>query len=215
MDLSFLNDFVSGLINSYGLFGIFLVMFTETVIPIIPSSAILPFAGYSVFTSGRHILELLMVSVIATSGSTLGSVVLYLIARKVGRYSLLRLGKYLFFDEPKLIKMEKWFEKYGTKSVFICRMIPGMRELISLSAGLAKMVFIKYIIFTFAGSLVWSSLWIFIGYYFGDLFFEKKVFNLDRFLDYIPIFVIIILISYFVYRYIIKKKLLQKDKQKL
>lgn len=96
MDLSFLNDFVSGLINSYGLFGIFLVMFTETVIPIIPSSAILPFAGYSVFTSGRHILELLMVSVIATSGSTLGSVVLYLIARRLGDIHLLDLVNIFF-----------------------------------------------------------------------------------------------------------------------
>lgn len=212
MDLSFLNDFVTNLINSYGLVGIFLVMFIETVIPILPSSAILPFAGYSVFTSGKHLLELLMVSLVATSGSTLGSIVLYLIARKIGRYSIIRLGKYLFFNESKLIKMEKWFDKYGSKSVFVCRMIPGMRELISVSAGLARMNFIKYMIFTFCGSFIWSSLLISLGFYFGDIFFKEKTFNFERFLDYIPIFAIIILISYLVYRFIIKKKLMKKDK---
>ncbi len=215
MDFLFLNDLVTNLNSSYGLFGIFLIMFIETVIPIIPSSAVLPLEGYSVFNSGQHMIELIKVALIATTGSTLGSIVLYWIARKIGRYSILRIGKYLFFDESKLIKMERWFEKYGTKSVFICRLIPGMRELISLSAGLAKMNFVKYILFTYSGSLIWSFLLISLGFYFGDLFFEKKTFNFDRFLDYIPIFVLIILVSYFVYRYVIKRKLLHNDKKQL
>jgi len=93
-----------------------------------------------------------------------------LIALKLGRRILLRYLKFLKISEKKLERVENWFEKYGDKAVFLGRMIPVMREMISVPAGLLKMKFPKFILYTFAGSLVWSTATILAGYYFGESF---------------------------------------------
>lgn len=105
--------------------------------------------------------------IIAGLGSTVGATVIYLFIRKLGRYAVIKYGKYIFLDNKKLAKIEEWFARHGTKAVFLCRMAPGMRELISIPAGLSSMNFLKIIIFTFAGSLIWSISLTFVGYTFG------------------------------------------------
>ena len=102
------------------------------------------------------------------SGATIGTTVIYLIALKLGRTVLLRYLKNFRISEKKLERVEIWFEKYGDKAVLVGRMVPMMREMISVPAGLLKMKIPKFILFTFIGSCIWASITILGGYYFGE-----------------------------------------------
>ena len=101
-------------------------------------------------------------------GATIGTTAIYLVALKLGRAVLLRYLNYVKVSEQKLERVEVWFEKYGDKAVFLGRMVPVMREMISVPAGLLKMKIPKFVLYTFAGSLIWSSGTILAGYYFGE-----------------------------------------------
>jgi len=102
----------------------------------------------------------------------------------------------------------KWFDKHGTKAVFLARMTPGMRELISIPAGLSKMNFIKYVIFTFAGSLIWSISLTLLGYFFGDKVLGQNdgSNNLSHIFNYVAIIVIFSLVGFIIYKLIKSKK---------
>jgi len=101
-------------------------------------------------------------------GATIGTSAIYFIALKLGRIVLLRYLKYFRISEKKLERVELWFEKYGDKAVLLGRMIPVMREMISVPAGLLKMKIPKFVAYTFVGSLIWSAGTILAGYYFGE-----------------------------------------------
>jgi membrane protein DedA with SNARE-associated domain len=87
---------------------------------------------------------------------------------KVGRVAVLKVGRYFLINENKVKKSEDWFERYGVYAVFLGRLAPGIREIISVPAGIAKMDFTKFTVFTFAGSLTWSTILVFLGYAFGN-----------------------------------------------
>jgi membrane protein DedA with SNARE-associated domain len=106
--------------------------------------------------------------ILGAIGATIGTTAIYLIALKLGRAVLLRYLKYVKVNEKKLERVEIWFEKYGDKAVFLGRMVPVMREMISVPAGLLKMKIPKFVLYTFGGSSVWSTGTILSGYYFGE-----------------------------------------------
>lgn len=147
--------------------GVFLAALIETVFPPIPSEAIFPLAGYIVLKSEMSFIHIFGVGLVGGMGATLGAVVIYLIALKLGRNGLYRYLKYAKIKESRLEKADKWFEKYGDKSVLLGRLIPGIRELVSIPAGIFNMKPIKFLLFTFIGSCVWSILLTVAGYYFG------------------------------------------------
>jgi len=147
--------------------GVFLAALIETVFPPIPSEAIFPLAGYTVLKSGMSFIHIFGVGFVGGLGATLGAVVFYLIALKLGRNGLYRYLKYAKIKESRLEKADKWFEKYGDKSVILGRLIPGIRELVSIPAGIFNMKPIKFLLFTFIGSSAWSILLTAVGYYFG------------------------------------------------
>ena len=124
-----LIDAITSWISAYGYAGVFLAMLIETVFPPIPSEVVLPLAGYAVFNNHGGIIDAIIVGIIAGLGSTVGATVIYLVVRKLGRYAVIKYGKYIFLDNKKLAKIEEWFARHGTKAVFLCRMAPGMREL--------------------------------------------------------------------------------------
>jgi len=86
--------------------------------------------------------------------------------------------KYVKVSEKKLERVERWFEKYGDKAVLVGRMIPVMREMISVPAGLLEMKIPKFILYTFIGSLIWSTATILSGYYFGEAIGLSNIFSL-------------------------------------
>lgn len=161
-------NIITSLISSYGYFGLFMAAFIETIFPPIPSELIFPLGGFVAFKSNFSYFETFMMSLSGAIGATMGSAIIYFISLKVGRLAIVKMGKYVFVNEKKIKNAEEWFEKYGIYAVFLGRMAPGVRELISVPAGIARMPFIKFLVFTFLGSLVWSSMLVFTGYVLGN-----------------------------------------------
>jgi len=148
--------------------GIFLAALVETIVPPIPTLAIFPTAGFLASQQGIPLIGVIPMIILGATGATIGTSAIYFVALKLGRVVLLRYLKYVKVSEKKLERVENWFEKYGDITVFLGRMIPVMREMISVPAGLLKMRIPKFVLYTFAGSCVWSALTILSGYYFGE-----------------------------------------------
>jgi len=157
--------------------GIFLAALLETVVPPIPTLAIFPTAGFLASQQGITILGIIPMIILGGAGATLGTSIIYIIALKLGRIVLLRYLKYVKVSEKKLERVEKWFEKYGDKAVLVGRMIPVMREMISVPAGLLKMKLLKFVLYTFTGSIIWSTITILSGYYFGEVIGLSNIFS--------------------------------------
>jgi len=162
--LIWISEFLTGHLYE----GVFVAALVETIIPPIPTLAVFPTAGFLASQEGFSLLSVIPLIILGALGATIGTTAIYLIALKLGRIILLRYLKFLKISEKKLERVETWFEKYGDKAVFLGRMIPVMREMISVPAGLLKMKFPKFILYTFAGSLVWAAATILAGYYFGE-----------------------------------------------
>ena len=148
--------------------GIFLAALIETIVPPIPTLAIFPTAGFLASQQGIPLIGVIPMILLGALGATIGTSSIYFIALKLGRAVLLRYLKYFRISEKKLERVEVWFEKYGDKAVFLGRMIPVMREMISVPAGLLKMKIPKFVLYTFGGSCIWSAGTILSGYYFGE-----------------------------------------------
>lgn len=148
--------------------GIFLAALLETIVPPIPTLAVFPTAGFLASQQQIPLIGVIPMILLGATGATIGTSAIYLIALKLGRVVLLRYLHYVKVSEKKLERVEIWFEKYGDKAVFLGRMVPVMREMISIPAGLLKMKIPKFVMYTFAGSLIWSAGTILAGYYFGE-----------------------------------------------
>ncbi|MGI0021793.1 MAG: DedA family protein [Nitrososphaeraceae archaeon] len=160
-------QWVISLVSDYLYAGIFTAALIETIFPPIPSEIIFPLAGYIASQNGMSIIHVIVLGLSGAAGSTAGAFGIYLIARKLGRIALLRYLRYAKINEARLTQVDSWFEKHGAKAVLFARMVPGLRELISIPAGVLKMKVDKFLIFTFAGSCVWSVSLTLVGYYFG------------------------------------------------
>jgi len=166
--VSYVLDTVTSWISTYGYPGAFLAALLETIFPPIPSELIFPLIGFTAQTKGLGLENAIGMATIGALGSTVGSIAIYFVALKLGKIIFLRLGKYIRIGESELNKSEKWFENHGTIAVFAGRMAPGIREIISIPAGISKMNLSKFIIFTFSGSLIWCISLTLVGYYIGD-----------------------------------------------
>lgn len=203
---------VTNLIYNLGYFGIFSAALIETLFPIIPSELIFPLAGYIVHSQNLGIEQVIMFGFMGSLGSTLGAIIIYLIALKVGRRIVLKIGKYILISESKLEKSEAWFQKYGKMAVLLGRLAPGVRELISIPAGLSRMNFFEFTLFTFIGSFLWSLSLTMIGYYLGNAWDEfsqesSKAFHI------ISLAIIISLVLIFIFKlYKKRKRIKQKEK---
>lgn len=161
-------DWLVNLITAIGYPGVMLSMFIESFFAPIPSEIILPFSGF-VASSGS--LSIYLVILLASFAAYLGSLPFYLIGRwgkdKVDMF-LRKYGKYLFIKEEDLDKGYDIFNKHGKKMVFLGRLIPIIRTVISFPAGVADMNFALFSLYTFGGTLIWSSILAGAGYLLGD-----------------------------------------------
>lgn len=160
---------IADLLGSHLYEGIFLAALLETVIMPIPTLAVFPVAGFLASQQEITLFGVIPMIILAAIGATIGTSISYVIALKFGRIVLLRYLKYIKVSEKKLERVELWFSKYGDKAVFFGRILPVMRELVSIPAGLLKMRFLKFLIYTFVGSCIYSAITILSGYYFGEL----------------------------------------------
>jgi membrane protein DedA with SNARE-associated domain len=140
-------------------------MALENLFPPIPSELILPFAGFLV---GRGELGFLPVLVASTAGSLFGALVLYALGRWGGRKLILRYGRFLRVKEADLDRAEGWFDKYDEWVVLFGRMVPGVRSVVSIPAGMLGTPFVRFVLLTTAGSAAWNALLLGAGWYLGD-----------------------------------------------
>ncbi len=166
--LAQISDAVTALIIQYGYPAVFAAAFLEMVFPPIPSEIVFPLVGFTAQASGLGVESAIMLAAVGALGSTAGALVIYFLARKIGRAAILRYGRYMNIGEEELRKAEGWFVRYGVAAVFVARMVPGVRELVSIPAGIGGMCVVRFTIFTFAGSLVWSVALTLVGYYVGE-----------------------------------------------
>ena len=152
-------------VSQFGYFGIFIMMFLESTFFPFPSEVAMIPAGYLASTGE---MNLMVAIVVGTLGSLTGALFNYYLARKYGRKGVLRFGKYFFFTEEKLQKMEAFFVNHGSFSTFVARLIPGVRQLVSLPAGLSKMPLNKFTLHTTLGAGIWVTVLVLLGYFLGD-----------------------------------------------
>lgn len=132
---------------------LFLLMIIDTMGLPLPSEVPLLYGGYLI---AQNEIEMLPAAVLAATGALLGSMLAYVVSRSVGRAAVLRWGRYVLITEDHLHASERWFERRGPAAVFICRMIPLARTLISIPAGIAEMPPTRFAIYSFSGSLPWA-----------------------------------------------------------
>lgn len=166
--LSDILDAITGLIAEYGYPAVFAAAFFEVIFPPIPSEVIFPLVGFTAQNRGLGLENTIGMATVGALGSTAGAVVIYFVSAKVGRIAIVRFGKRVRIREQEIEKAERWFEKYGSIAVFTARMIPGIREIISIPAGIGQMNLAKFVGYTFAGSLLWCTILTLTGYYLGE-----------------------------------------------
>jgi membrane protein DedA with SNARE-associated domain len=160
-----LAAWVADVIQASGYPGVALLMFAENLFPPIPSEVILPLAGF-VVNQGE--LRFVPALVVATVGSLAGALVLYALGRWGGRTLVLRYGRLLRVREADLNRADAWFDRYGEAVVLLGRMVPGVRSLVSIPAGLAEMPVKRFVVLTVLGSGAWNTLLIGAGWQLGE-----------------------------------------------
>ncbi len=161
-----LMDALVWFIESFGPLGVILITFIENIILPIPSEVILVFAGYVAWRNGSWIY-VIESSLAASTGSLIGAALLYYVGAYLGRPFIERYGRYMMIRRRELEAAESWFSRYGQPSVFFGRMVPALRTLISLPAGIFRMRFPTFLALTFLGTLPWNLSLTTIGYMLG------------------------------------------------
>ncbi len=194
MGVCFLETWITGIMADFGYIGIFLLIMVENLFPPIPSEIILTFGGFMTTISSMNVM---MVIIVATFGSVVGAILLYKVASFFGKERMtnfvLKYGRILRLKESDIERAENFFLKYGSWAVFLCRMIPLIRSLISIPAGMTKMKMSKFLLLTTAGSLLWNTILIGLGAFLGESWNEIIVF-MDSFSTIIYSIIVLIFI---------------------
>ncbi|GAA4620613.1 hypothetical protein GCM10023196_005280 [Actinoallomurus vinaceus] len=152
--------------QSLGAPGAGLANAVDTVFPFVPSELILPLAG---FTAGQGRMGLAATIFWATVGSIVGSLVVYAAGALLGRERTRALvGRIPLVKAHEIDRAEAWFARHGAKAVFFARMVPVLRSLISVPAGIERMPVVTFTVFTALGSLIWNTAFVLAGYWLGD-----------------------------------------------
>lgn len=167
LEIQALVQWITTLVSDYLYAGVFIGAIIATTVPVLPSEVVFPLAGYVASQNHMSIFEVILAGIVGGTGATVASIALYVISLKLGRDAILKHLRHTRISEKRLARAERWFEKYGDKMVFFCRMIPVMRELISIPAGVLGMKPVKFLVYTFSGSCIWSIGLTLFGYYFG------------------------------------------------
>ena len=166
-----MTSWVQGLIESWGALGVALLMFLENIFPPIPSELVLPLAGYR---ASQGDLSLVMALVAGTIGSVLGVTIWYFAGRWLGMDRLKHFsrkhGRLLTLTPQEIDQAGDWFERHGGKAVLLGRLVPAVRTLISIPAGVCGMSLVRFLVLSTIGTAIWSTVLILAGYWAGSSF---------------------------------------------
>ncbi len=162
-------EWITRTMESLGYLGIGLLMFLENLFPPIPSELIMPLAGFTVAKGNMQMVPAIAAGVI---GTVIGAFPWYYAGMFLGEKRLMDLadkyGKWLTISSRDIEKAIAWFNQYGGRAVFICRLVPGVRTLISLPAGISRMNFGMFLLYSTLGTIIWTSLLTYAGFLLGD-----------------------------------------------
>ncbi len=203
LDMNNIITLITKFIEHYGYFSVLILMIFESCNIPIPSEVVLPVAGFFAF---EGIMNFYVVAIISAIACTIGSVISYYLGSKLGRDFLYKYGKYIFLKKEDIDYGEKLLKKYGNSVAFFSRMLPIIRTFISFPAGLLEVSIVPFIILTFTGSLIWSFFLEYIGVLVrGNLVPIENVFHK---LDIAVVVIVVLAISFFVYKKFNKNKAL-------
>ncbi|MDB5394157.1 MAG: dedA family protein [Rhodospirillales bacterium] len=162
-------DFFQHLIDTLGYFGVFLLLFIENIFPPLPSEVVAPFCGYA---AARGELNIAGVIAAAVLGSMVGQMPWYYAGRLLGEKRIealaARYGRWLTVTPSEVRRVFGWFARFGAASVFFGRMIPAIRAIISLPAGIAELPLAKFLAYSLAGTTLWMGGLAYAGYRLGQ-----------------------------------------------
>ncbi len=168
-EVSNMENWITNFMNEWGYFGIFLLIALENIFPPIPSEVILTFGGFMTTQTDMHIVGVVIAS---TLGSVVGAVALYAVGAIMKQDRMERLiekrGKWLRLKKEDVGKAYGWFDRFGKWAVFLCRLVPLVRSLISIPAGSVRMNLASFLLLTTLGSLLWNTVLTFIGSAVGE-----------------------------------------------
>ena len=163
--ISLVTTFIINTISSWGYFGVGALMAIESACIPLPSEIIMPFAGFLV-AQGKF--TLLGVTLAGALGCVVGSIIAYAVGAYAGRGFIEKYGKYVLISRHDMAIADDFFNKYGSAAIFFSRLLPVIRTFISLPAGIAKMNFSKFVVYSFLGSVPWSFGLAYLGKKLGD-----------------------------------------------
>lgn len=194
-------EIISGWIANYGYPAVFAAALLENLFPPIPSELVFPLVGFSAQTNDLGMAGAIGMAIVGAVGSTVGAIIIYFIALKIGLPTITRIGKrYHLLSESDLKKTETWFVRHGELAVFLGRMAPGIRELISIPAGIAEMNIVRFTFFTFIGSCIWSLFLTLVGFFIGDAWIRFYG-NYSQVFDIVGITLILVIIAIVAIKY--------------
>ncbi|WP_066295179.1 DedA family protein [Bacillus sp. FJAT-29937] len=200
-----MESWIQDLIEQFGYWGVFLLIAIENIFPPIPSEVILTFGGY--MTNSMN-LSVTGVIISATLGSVIGAVILYCLGLLMDVEKLEsvidRYGRVLRLTKDDIYRADAWFDKYGIWTVLFCRLIPLIRSLISIPAGMSNMNFWLFLLFTTMGTLIWNTILVNLGAAVGSNW-ESIVEIMDKFSTVVYILIVILLLLVIVW-YMKKRK---------
>ena len=187
----YIIEFITQLIATLGYPGIFITMTLESMLMPIPSEAVMPFVGFLAY-EGR--MAIWIAVLVASLANLAGSLIAYVVGRYLGRGFVQRYGKYVLLNMHHLELTENWFQKYGSITVLFSRMLPVVRSIIALPAGIGKMNLWKFCLFTFAGSMPWN-----LGLIYAGFVLKENWGLLEKYTVYIDIIALIAIVAVLVY----------------
>ncbi len=194
-------EFARHLVESIGIFGAGIFIAIESVVIPLPSEFVLLFSGFNVSTGEFAFLPLLIAT---TTGSLIGALLLYLGGFTLTRNRIdslvSRYGKFVGIKSTDVEDSFAWFERFGGFVIFFGRLVPLVRSLVSIPAGLAEMNVLKFSLLTVAGSGIWNAVWIYIGIQLGDRWQEAE--SWAKYLDYLAYLGLGLLALLLIYRVI-------------
>lgn len=181
--------------------GVVVLMAIESACIPLPSELIMPFAGWMLIKEkSLPAIYTLVAGAYGALGNTIGSAIAYGVGMWGGRPFLEKYGKYVLISRHDLDLADRWFNKYGSWAIFISRLLPVVRTFISLPAGIARTHFVKFLIYTFLGSFLWSVGLAYGGYQLGEHW--EQIRTVMRPFDPIIGVLIIALIAFYIYRHL-------------
>jgi len=181
--------------------GVVVLMAIESACIPLPSELIMPFAGWMLIKEkSLSAIYTLVAGAYGALGNTIGSAIAYGVGMWGGRPFLEKYGKYILISRHDLDLADRWFNKYGSWAIFISRLLPVVRTFISLPAGIARTHFVKFLIYTFLGSFLWSVGLAYGGYQLGEHW--EQIRTVMRPFDPIIGVLIIALIAFYIYRHL-------------